>query len=64
MVCLICSELLAYFAASNSWFHSTFYPVDEENSAPSEVDALPSASFQFEERVVNIFDSLHTMEKK
>ena len=64
MVCLICSGFLAYFAASNSWFHSTFYPADEENSAPSQVDAIPSASFQFEEKVVNIFNSLHTMEKK
>ena len=63
LVLLICSKYLTCSIASTSSFHSnSFYSVYEENSAPSLVDTL-SASFEFEEKVVNIFNSLH-MEKK
>ena len=57
------SKFLTSSLASTSSHSYFFYSVDEENSASSQVDALLSASFELEEKVVNISISLH-MEKK
>ena len=60
----MCSKFLKSSAACFTSLHSnSFYSVDEENSASSQVDALLSASFKLVEKVVNIFNSFH-MEKK
>ena len=61
----ICSKFLASSFAFTTSFHSNSFDsvVDEENSASSQVDALLSASFELEEKVVNILNSLH-MEKE
>ena len=60
----MCSKFLTSSVDSTTSFHSnSFDSVDEENSASSQVDALLSASFELEEKVVSISKSLH-MEKK
>ena len=59
----MCSKFLTSSVDSTTSFHSnSFDSVGEEKSASSQVDALLSASFELEEKVVSIFDSLH-MEK-
>ena len=58
------SKFLTSSVDSTTSFHSnSFDSVDEENSASSQVDALLSASFELEEKVVSISNSLH-MEKQ
>ena len=61
----MCPKFLLSSVASTTSFHSNSFDsvVDEENSASSQVDALLSASFELEEKVVNISNSLH-MERK
>ena len=60
----MCSKFLTSSVDSTTSFHSnSFDSVDEENSASSQVDALLSASFELEEKVVSISNSLH-MEKQ
>ena len=61
----MCSKFLKSSAACfTSLYSNSFYSVDEENSASSQVDALLSASFKLVEKVVNIFNSFHMKKKK
>ena len=60
----MCSKFLTTSVDSTTSFHSnSFDSVGEEKPASSQVDALLSVSFELEEKVVSIFDSLH-IEKK
>ena len=58
------SKFLTSSVDSTTSFHSnSFDSVDEENSASTQVDALLSALFELEEKVMSISNSRH-MEKK
>ena len=58
------SKFLTSSVDSTTSFHSnSFDSVDEENSASTYVDALLSALFELEEKVMSISNSRH-MEKK
>ena len=60
----MCSKFLTSSVASTSFRSNSFYSVDEENSASSQVDTLLSASFELEEKVVNISNSLYREKKQ
>ena len=61
----MCSKFLTSSVDSTTSFHSnSFDSVDEENSASSQVDALLSASFELEEKVESISNSLHMGKKQ
>ena len=60
----MCSKFLTNSVDSTTSVHSnSFDSVDEKNSVLSQVDALLSASFELQVKVVSFSNSLH-MEKK